>query len=337
MIRTIIAIMAARIIVGNRGGKVLIYKGFKYQKNRERASAIYWRCWRQECRANLRTCTFNIEDESNIRVLHEGVHNHEEDDGVIGHDNILNSMKEVIRQDPSVPLKRVYDSVNRHHVRRGGGDREHIPEFHRIRTSMTRSRLEHVPEVPHSIDDISIHGPWKRSWSNDRFLLQQDNDWGMLLYAINDNLKNLRECTEIYIDGTFRTCPNPYEQYFTIHGKYRNRVLCFVNCLMTGRTVGDYRHVLQTIKTKVRNITGHRCRPRRVVCDFEQALIAAVETEFRHTQISGCYFHFCQSLWRKVQNLGLAADYRRHLRLKNKGNNKITELRTILQRESQNS
>jgi hypothetical protein len=98
---------------------------------------------------------------------------------VIGHDNILNSTKEVIRQDPSVPLKRVYDSVNRHHVRRGGGDREHIPEFHRIRNSMTRSRLEHVPEVPHSIDDISIHGPWERSWSHDRFLLQQDNEWGM--------------------------------------------------------------------------------------------------------------------------------------------------------------
>jgi hypothetical protein len=54
---------------------------------------------------------------------------------------------------------------------------------------------------------------------------------------------------------------------------------------MTGRTVGDYRHVLQTIKTKVRNITGHRWRPRRVVCDFEQALIAAVETEFRHTPV----------------------------------------------------
>ena len=84
MIRTLIAIMAARIIVGNRGGKVLIYKGFKYQKSREHASAIYWRCWRQECRPNLRTCTFNIEKESpNIRVLHEGVHDNEEDDGVI--------------------------------------------------------------------------------------------------------------------------------------------------------------------------------------------------------------------------------------------------------------
>ena len=57
-------------------------------------------------------------------------------------------------------------------------------------------------------------------------------------------------------------------------------------------------------------------RPRRVVCDFEQVLIAAVETEFCHTQISGCYFHFCQNLWWKVQNLGLAADYWRHRRLK---------------------
>jgi hypothetical protein len=102
----------------------------------------------------------------------------------------------------------------------------------------------------------------------------------MFLYATNDNLENLRECTEIYPDSTFRTCPNLYEQYFTIHGKYRNKVLCFVNCLMTGITVGDYRHVLQTIKTKVRNITGHRWRPKRVVCDFEQVLIAAVETKF---------------------------------------------------------
>ena len=131
----------------------------------------------------------------------------------------------------------------------------------------------------------------------------------MFLYATNDNLKNLRECTDIYLDGTFRTCPNPYEQYFTIHGKYRNRVLCFANCLMTGRTVGDCRHML-------RNITGHRWWPRRVVCDFEQALIAAVETKFGHAQISGCCFHFCQSLWRTVQSLGLTADYRRHRRLK---------------------
>ena len=128
----------------------------------------------------------------------------------------------------------------------------------------------------------------------------------------------MRQCSDIYCDGTFRTCPKPYEQYFTIHGhgKYRSRVLCFVNCLMTDRNITDYRHVFQTLKTKICQVTGHRWRPRGVICDFEQALLVAVETELHHAQISGCYFHFNQSLWRKVQNLGLTASYRQHRELK---------------------
>lgn len=310
-------VMAARIIEGNRGGKVLIYKGFKYQKNKERVTSIHWRCWRQECRSNLRTSVFDLhEDYPNIQVLDENEHTHEEDGAVIGHDRILRTIRSSIRDDPSVPIKRLYNNVTRNVIRAAGGDREHIPEFHRIRTTMTRARLEHVPEVPHAIDDVVIRGTWRRSWSDERYLLHQDNDWGMVVYATDDNLKNLRKCSEIYLDGTFRTCPRPYNQYFTIHGKFKNRALCFVCCLMTNRTVGDYRHLLQTIKTRTRQITGHRLRPNRVVCDFEQALIASVETEFPNTHISGCYFHFCQNLWRKVQTLGLSNNYRNHRRLR---------------------
>ena len=36
---------------------------------------------------------------------------------------------------------------------------------------MTRARLEHVPAVPHDINDVSIRVLWKRTWSEDRFLL----------------------------------------------------------------------------------------------------------------------------------------------------------------------
>jgi hypothetical protein len=84
------------------------------------------------------------------------------------------------------------------------------------------------------------------SCPKDRFLLYKDNDWGILIYATNENLENLRQCSDIYCDGTFGTCPKPYEQYFTIHGKYRSRVLCFVYCLMTDckfwrtRSTGKY-------------------------------------------------------------------------------------------------
>jgi hypothetical protein len=47
----------------------------------------------------------------------------------------------------------------------------------------------------------------------------------------------LSRCTDVYMDGTCRTCPHPYSQFFTVHGKYRNRVIVFVSCLVTGKNI----------------------------------------------------------------------------------------------------
>jgi len=108
------------------------------------------------------------------------------------------------------------------------------------------------------------------------------------------------------MDGTFRTAPSSYSQYFSIHGKYRDRVICLVNVLMTGQLIGQ---TLQVVKQNVKRISRHRWRPHLVVSDCEQSLIAAVETELPNSRISGCYFHFGQTLWGRVQSLGLARDY----------------------------
>ncbi|CAC5417932.1 unnamed protein product [Mytilus coruscus] len=177
---------------------------------------------------------------------------------------------------------------------------------------MTRSRLTHVSTVPHDTDEVSFHGHWKRTWSEDSSCYTEIyNDWGVLIYSKHQKLRNLRQYTEIYCDGTFRSCPKPYAQEFTIQGRYRNKVLCFVNCLMTDCNNGNHLHGLQILTVKIRQITGRRWRLRKVICDFELALLAAVETDLPHAQISGCYFYLNHSLWRKVQNLVLAASYRR--------------------------
>ena len=62
------------LVRGNRGGKVLIHEGYRYQKNRARNDAIYWRCWRVDCRAPLQTNLFDIDDENpNIRVINVSI------------------------------------------------------------------------------------------------------------------------------------------------------------------------------------------------------------------------------------------------------------------------
>ena len=52
---------------------------------------------------------------------------------------------------------------------------------------------------------------------------------------------------------------------------------------MTGKTVDQYRQVIQHLKQRVRHVSGHRRRPDMMVCDFEQGLILAIETALPNT------------------------------------------------------
>jgi hypothetical protein len=131
------------------------------------------------------------------------------------------------------------------------------------------------------------------TWASKQFLCHQDNGWGILLFLTQCNARRLQQCQDLYIDGTFKSCPKPYYQLVTIHAKYQGRVMALAFYLMNGKEVGTYRRMLQQVKRKVRHITGHNLRPRRVICDFEISLIVALETELPTASVRGCYFHFC--------------------------------------------
>ncbi|KAK6195696.1 hypothetical protein SNE40_001068 [Patella caerulea] len=299
-----------------KGGKVLVKDGFRYLRNKVTKTTIYWRCWKPICGSLLQTNVFDVRsDNPNINIWRETDHNHESDDDMIEYARFVMELKKEIRRNPSTTIKRIYDAGLIKKVRRGDS-REFIPDFLKIRPILARARRQILPSIPKTTTDVVIEGQWTKTWSNYDFLLDHDVDWGVTLFGTAENIRRLQKCKDVYMDGTFRTCPNPYTQVFTIHGNYRNRVLPFVMGLMVGRTVGHYRHVLGVVKAAVRRESGHRWRPRKVISDFEPALTNAIETELPNAELSGCYFHFTQSLWSKIQELGLATRYRRHIRLR---------------------
>ena len=104
------------------------------------------------------------------------------------------------------------------------------------------------------------------------------------------------------MDATFRCCPRPYKQMFTILGQFQGHVVPLVYALMTRRGIGQYRQVFQCVKTAVRERTHHHWRPAQIVCDFERVLWTSIETELPRARLQGCYFHFTQCLFRKVCN-----------------------------------
>eukprot|EP00058_Branchiostoma_floridae_P022000 XP_002607490.1 hypothetical protein BRAFLDRAFT_69922 [Branchiostoma floridae] len=85
---------------------------------------------------------------------------------------------------------------------------------------------------------------------------------------------------------------------------------------MADKSVGAYRQVFQHVKAAVRQRTGHRLRPQRIVVDNEVSLMSVIDTDFPQATFFGCYFHFCQSLWRRIQSLGMARVYRQDRQLK---------------------
>lgn len=181
-----------------------------------------------------------------------------------------------IDRDPSMPIKRIYDRalLEDHDV-----EDDEIPTFDSVRSKLTRKRLSLIPHIPHEMHDVLIEDEYLNTWRDEPVLSHQDNDWGIAVFVTEANLRKLQRCSNVYVDGTFKTCPHPYVQFVTIHGMFQGRVLPFVMSLLTGKTVGHYRQLLQHANVRVRQLTGHHFRPWRIISDFEISLLLIIETE----------------------------------------------------------
>ncbi|XP_003375783.1 hypothetical protein Tsp_09360 [Trichinella spiralis] len=82
------------------------------------------------------------------------------------------------------------------------------------------------------------------------------------------------------------------------------------NCLIGSTTdIGTYLFIFQALLNKAA-ILGVNLNPQNIICDFETALIPAMQGYFPNTRVQDCYFHFCQAVHRKVGELGLKTRYR---------------------------
>jgi hypothetical protein len=53
-----------------------------------------------------------------------------------------------------------------------------------------------------------------------------------------------------------------------------------------------------------------RFSPKVIQIDFEIAMMNAISRVLINSEIRGCFFHYTQAIWRKVQNLGLTIAFK---------------------------
>ena len=139
-----------RIIQGNKGvdSKLLIHDGYRYQLNKARTTRVYWRCWKKECRSSLKTNVFDLNNpDAIINVLHNAdVHVHPQEDVRIEEQRFVQRMKQEITNNPTVPVKQVYDNV--------------VGQAHQnARQNIPAGDVALVPSIPQSPTHESLNVP----------------------------------------------------------------------------------------------------------------------------------------------------------------------------------
>lgn len=68
--------------------------------------------------------------------------------------------------------------------------------------------------------------------------------------------------------------------------------------------------MFDVLKQEVSRRIHPRLEPEFISTDYEGAAIRAIRASFPNAEIAGCLFHLGQSFWRRLQNEGLAVEYR---------------------------
>jgi len=130
-------------------------------------------------------------------------------------------------------------------------------------------------------------------------------DGSAVVFASVKQLETLRSATKVYFDATFKVVPATYYQLFTVFVQHVDATFPVIYALMTRKTHSLYVAVFQKIKGLVPDF-----QPTSAMADFEEASVSAFREVFGNVVVSGCWFHYAQSIVKRLQKVGLKQPYR---------------------------
>lgn len=107
--------------------------------------------------------------------------------------------------------------------------------------------------------------------------------------------------TTIFVDGTFRCVPKQCV-IFMVHDRATGWYAPVIYVLTTAWTYDTFWGVFHFIIQAI----DQQPDLAKVLCDFEAALISAVQVHFPNADVIGCLFHFEQAVRRRMQKLTIS-------------------------------
>lgn len=152
--------------------------------------------------------------------------------------------------------------------------------------------------------------------SGESFLLHDSGDGNPNFRVIMfGTIKFLRLLVErsptVYSDGTWKSCPPPFDQLYTFHGYENVRSIPLVFCLVKGKAKTTYVYLIEQLKKLALKEFGKEFKPKKWTLDFEQAMLLAIKECLPDCELHACSFHFGQSFIRGIKSYHLFTIYQK--------------------------
>ncbi|CAM4964562.1 unnamed protein product [Rotaria socialis] len=168
-------------------------------------------------------------------------------------------------------------------------------------SSLSHLRLSLLPPLPSGLQFV-VPNNYMVNIDGQRFLLQdlsnQKRFKRLLIFASDRQLDFLFQSEWLFIDGAFKVAPSIFTQLICIVGLFEGQAITLCYALLDGKHTDGYRAIIRTLKDEAKRC-GTVLAPHFVMTDFEGAAT-------RHV---GCYFHYCQCIYRMISSLGLKTAY----------------------------
>lgn len=302
-------------IISSARSKVVASNGYMYCKQKEGPNRILWKC---RLKATL-ACKGSISTSKQISDAVVGQpHNHAPDQAAVEayklKRQILHRAKTTSEKpssilasetrgiDPEVACILPSNESLRRHIRNQRYVAEYLILFFRL-SCPDPSRREDLGAIPDAYSTLSgqpflaadIGGP--------------NCSTRILLFATNQQLEWLCRAETIFMDGNFGMSPKTFKQIYFFRVRRYEVPVTVGYALLPNKSRAAYESLF-TETVRICTERGLSLQPRRIVMDFEDASRRAAGVVFGpSTTISGCFFHFTQAVWRKIQSLGMTDRY----------------------------
>lgn len=277
------------IVKSSRNQDQLLLNGYVYR--RAKTSQTNWRCGRNNCAGRVRF------DDTQYIIVTE--HNHAPNPEQM----IANAFKSKISSGAVLshdPPRRIINeallNVDKH-------DGTAVPNYPSSQRTIERKRKRNDIALPSptSFNDVNIPDELRVTNGGQRFLLYDNEacDHRLIILAADGCLDRLSNSEHWHCDGTFKLAPQLFYQLYTIHGSFCGRALPSVYCYLSGKAENLYDEMFDVVLSHVTQ------RPKSITIDFEKAVENVVKQKIPGANVSYCFFHFKQALWKKIKNLSL--------------------------------